>query len=72
MISKSVGFYQETLDHVARQGYGNARFEIGAEEGFDIVEEFYTEEIKRQEQIHDPAPVEDIQKGLQQSVQALN
>lgn len=70
--SKAAGFYQAALDHVARQGYCNASFEIGAEEGFDIVEEFYTEEIKRQKQIHDPAPVEDIQKGLQQSVQALN
>jgi len=70
--SKQAGVYQEALDHVARQGYGNASFEIGAEEGFDIVEEFYNEEIKHQEQIHDPAPVEDIQKGWQQSVQALN
>jgi hypothetical protein len=26
---------------VARQGYGNASFEVGGEEGLDIVEEFY-------------------------------
>jgi hypothetical protein len=39
--SKAAGFYQEALDHVARQGYGNASFEVGGEEGLDIVEEFY-------------------------------
>lgn len=38
--SKAAGFYQEALDHVARQGYGNANFEVGGEEGLDIVEEF--------------------------------
>jgi hypothetical protein len=38
--SKAAGFYQEALDHVARQGYGNASFEVGGE-GLDIVEEFY-------------------------------
>jgi hypothetical protein len=43
--SKAAGFYQEALDHVARQGYGNASFEVG-EEGLDIVEEFYTDEPK--------------------------
>lgn len=42
--SKSAGFYQEVLDFVARQGYGNASFEVGGEEGLDIVEEFYTDE----------------------------
>jgi hypothetical protein len=41
--SKVVGFFQEALDHVARQGYGNASFEVGGEEGLDIVEEFYVE-----------------------------
>jgi hypothetical protein len=73
--SKAAGFYQEALDHVARQGYGNASFEVGGEEGLDIVEEFYTEESKPQQQsepTHDLSHVQDIQKGLQQSVQALN
>jgi hypothetical protein len=32
------------LDHVARQGYGNASFEVGGEEGLDIVEEFYNDQ----------------------------
>lgn len=71
--SKAAGFYQEALDHVARQGYGNASFEVGSEDGLDIVEEFYTDESKpEQQQTHDLAHVQDIQKGLQQSVQALN
>jgi hypothetical protein len=39
----------------------------------DIVEEFYTDETKsEQHQTHDLTHVQDIQKGLQQSVQALN
>lgn len=42
--SKTAGFYQEALDHVERQGYGNFCFEVGGEEGVYIVEEFYTEE----------------------------
>ncbi|SSR01703.1 MULTISPECIES: recombination directionality factor [Acinetobacter] len=68
--SKAVGFYQEALDHVARQGYGNASFEVGGEEGLDIVEEFYNDEKKpeQHQQTHDLC----IQKGLQQSVKALN
>ena len=71
--SKVAGFYQEALDHVARQGYGNASFEVGSDEGLDIVEEFYTEDTKSEhQQNHDLAHVQDIQKGLQQSVQALN
>jgi len=37
---------QHALDQIARQGYGNARFEVNSEEGLDLVEEFYTEEYK--------------------------
>ncbi|TVT86793.1 hydrolase or metal-binding protein [Acinetobacter colistiniresistens] len=72
--SKVAGFYQEALDLVARQGYSNAIFEVGGEEGLDIVEEFYIEESKTEqhEQAHDLTHVQEIQKGLQQSVQALN
>lgn len=72
--SKAAGFYQEALDHVARQGYGNASFEVGGEEGLDIVEEFYSDEsrLKQSQQMHDLSHVQNIQKGLQQSVQALN
>ena len=73
--SKAAGFYQEALDHVARQGYSNAQFEVNGEEGLDLVEEFYTDDSKLQQQpepTHDLSHVQDIQKGLQQSVQALN
>lgn len=72
--SKAAGFYQEALDHVARQGYGNARFEVGAEVGVDICEEFYVEESNspQHQNTYDLTDVQDIQKGLQQSVQALN
>ncbi len=44
--SKVAGFYQEALDFVARQGYGNASFEVGGDEGLDIVEEFYSDAAK--------------------------
>ena len=72
--SKVVGFYQETLDHVARQGFANAQCEVNAEETLDLVEEFYMDKSKleQHQQTHDLSHVQDIQKGLQQSVQALN
>ena len=55
------------------QGYGNASFEVGGEEGLDIVEEFHLDESRpEQQQTHDLTHVQDIQKGLQQSVQVLN
>ncbi|MBD1230503.1 hydrolase or metal-binding protein [Acinetobacter seifertii] len=68
--SKAAGFYQEALDHVARQGYGNTSFEMDGEEGLDIVEEFYADESRPEQ--NGQSHVQDIQKGLQQSVQALN
>ena len=74
-VSKVAGFYQEALDHVARQGYGNANFEVSGDEGLDIVEEFYSDESAKHEQHYqaqDMVDVQDIKKGLQQSVQALN
>ena len=72
--SKQAGFNQTALDQTARQGFANAQFEVNAEEGVDLVEEFYTEEAKSEQhqQIHDLTHVQDIQKVLQQSVQALN
>jgi hypothetical protein len=36
---------------MARQGYGNARFEVNSEEGLDLVEEFYTDELVESEQV---------------------
>lgn len=72
--SKAAGFYQEAIDHVARQGYGNASFEIGGEEGLDIVEEFYSEE-GQQPSTETESLRQDIvslQNGLAKSVRAVN
>ena len=83
--SKALGFNQHALDQMARQGYGNARFEVNAEEGLDLVEEFYTDELVESEQVQPNSKakakpkfhqgegfVQDIQQGLQQSVRAVN
>lgn len=83
--SKQAGFYQEAVDHIARQGFANAYFEMNTEEGLDLVEEFYTEEVGECEQMQSESKikakpkfnqqdgfVDDIQKGLQGSVMAIN
>lgn len=73
--SKQAGFYQEALDFTARKGFANASFEVGGDEGLDIMEEFYSDESAKHEQYYqaqDMVDVQDIKKGLQQSVQALN
>ncbi|MBK5649058.1 MAG: hydrolase or metal-binding protein [Acinetobacter sp.] len=83
--SKASGFNQSALDAIARQGYGNARFEVNSEEGLDLVEEFYTDEGIEAEQMkpeskpkvkakfnHGDGFVQDIQQGLQGSVRAVN
>ncbi|UIZ95582.1 hydrolase or metal-binding protein [Acinetobacter johnsonii] len=71
--SKLCGFNQHALDQAALQGYGNAQFEMDAEEGVEIIDEFYTESSSRQErkQVHDLTQAQDIQQGLQGSVQAV-
>jgi hypothetical protein len=38
--SKAAGFYQEALDHVARQGYGNASFEVEVKRGWILLRSF--------------------------------
>lgn len=83
--SKAAGFYQEALDQMARQGYGNARFEVNSEERMDLVEEFYVEKSSEVEQQpidsrskikpkvnQDNGFVQDMQKGLQASVRGVN
>ena len=70
--SKLCGFNQEALDQVALQGYSNAQFEVDGEEGLAEIEEFYPEKNKSPQQVQDLLKMQDIQKGLQQSVQALN
>ena len=71
--SKQARFNQNALDQIAKQGFANARFEVNAEEGLDAVDEFYLEEGQQenQKQVHDLMQVQDIQKGLQQSVRAV-
>lgn len=65
--SKVARIYEEALDHVARQRYYNASFEVSGEEGLDIVEEFYSDESIQQTQDtpNELGRVQDIQKGLQ-------
>lgn len=62
--SKLSGFNQAALDQAARQGCGNARFEVNAEEAIEIVEEFYTQDTQQQDQ----KKMQDIHKELRQSV----
>ena len=83
--SKQAGFNQNALDQMARQGYGNARFEVSSEERLDLVEEFYTDEVVESEQMQSESKtkikskftqgegfVQDLQQGLQGSVRAVN
>ena len=60
--SKASGFNQAALDQMARQGYGNAQFEVDGEEGLDVVDEFDTDESKLdQQKTHDLTHAKDIQ-----------
>ncbi|WEE39357.1 hydrolase or metal-binding protein [Acinetobacter sp. TAC-1] len=83
--SKASGFNQSALDQMARQCFSNARFEVNSEEGLDLVEEFYTDEVTESEQAQPESKskvkpklnqgdgfVQDIQQGLQGSVRAVN
>lgn len=79
--SKTVGFNQNALDAIARLGLSNAQFEVNAEEGLDLVEEFYSDEVVESEQTQtdsktkakpkfnqDDGFVQDMHKELQGSV----
>lgn len=70
---------------MARQDCGNARFEVNLEEGLDLVEEFYADELVESQQVQPNSKakekpkfhqgegfVQDIQQGLQQNVRAVN
>lgn len=83
--SKLSDFNQTALDQVALQGYSNAQFEANAEEGLDLVDEFYAEDTSEAElQLidskaknksklnQDDGFVQDMQKGLLGSVKAVN
>lgn len=81
--SKQAGFNQNALDQMARQAYGNARFEVNSDEVLDLVEEFYVDETSEAEQVQPESKakskfnqqdgfVQDMQKGLQRSVRSVN
>lgn len=83
--SKATGFNQNALDQMARQCFSNARFEVNSEEGLDLMEEFYTDELTESEQAQPELKskvkpkfnqgdgfVQDIQQGLQGSVRSVN
>ena len=72
--SKASGFNQHALDQIARQGYGNAKFEVNSEEGLDLVEEFYNSDEQEQPPQTDTlhSDVATLQKGLAQSVRPVN
>lgn len=83
--SKTVGFSQNALDATARIGLSNAQFEVGGDEGLEIVEEFYVKKSSEVEQQpidsrsktkpklnQDNGFVQDMQKELQGSVRAVN
>ena len=71
--SKAAGFYQEALDFVARQGYGNASFEVGGDEGLDIAEEFYNPDEQEQSNNSNlPCLTSSMKQELKSSIKALN
>ena len=83
--SKASGFNQCALDQIARQGFANAQFEMDIEEGVNVMEEFYANENSEVEQVQpesraktkpkfnqDDGFVQDMHKGLQGSVRAVN
>lgn len=72
--SKASGFYQEALDFIAVHGFANAQFDVNAEEGSEIVDEFYTYEHKQtvSQQLHNLSDVQHVKKDLQQSVSTVN
>jgi hypothetical protein len=68
--SKTSGFNQQALDQMARQGYGNARFEVNSEEGLDLVEEFYSDENDEAE--HSPQHIQTDSKVWTKAKAKLN
>lgn len=76
--SKQAGFNQEALDQMARQGYGNAKFEVSVEELYkdELVEANQVEfdsKSKVEPKFHQgEGVVQEIQKSLQQNVRVVN
>lgn len=72
--SKQAGFYQEAVDHIARQGFANAYFEMPEEEEMTMMDEFFQEDETSNKLRHtqDAEEIFDVQKELKRSVQVLN
>ena len=70
---KQAGFDQAALDQIARQGFANAKFEVHAEEGMELLEEFYPHSDSAVDTEHSAqlSYVQDIQQGLQRSVRPV-
>jgi len=68
--SKQVGFNQEALDQMARQGFANGLFEMDLEEALDVVHEFYQGASLNQPVVQ--KDICNIQSDLKESVTALN
>ena len=68
------------MNRARQQGYGNASFEVGGEEGLEIVEEFYSDQQNAVDTQPDHAAntcqtvdsAMQIQHGLRQSVKAIS
>ena len=63
-------FEQQALDFIARQGFGYASIEAQGEEGLDIMDEFYPDELNQSHTgIADEALL--LQQQLRQSSQMV-
>ncbi|AWA48841.1 TPA: hypothetical protein NES04_000878 [Acinetobacter baumannii] len=71
---KKLGVFIESLDFTARKGFANAKFEVHAEEGMELLEEFYLHSDSAVDTEHSAqlSYVQEIQQGLQQSVRPVN
>lgn len=81
--SKAAGFNQSSLDQTAQHGFANTLFEVNIEEGLDLVEEFYTDEVVESKKIQpelkakaklkqEEGFVQEMKQGLKRSVRTLN
>lgn len=83
--SKRTGFNQSALDQMARKCLNNVQFEANAEEGLDLVEEFYADEGDESEKTESKLKprvkskpnqrnffMQDIQEELQKSLKVVN
>lgn len=83
--SKAIGFNQSALDQMARKCLSNVQFEANADEGLDLIEEFYANEGDESEKTESELKprvkskpnqrnifMQDIKADLQKSVKVVN